>query len=360
VSSVRVLCVNTGSSSVKLRLLDAADVVVADHDADATGEAIDADAIAAGLDGFGEADAVAHRIVHGGRRSAAAVIDEELVAELRALSPLAPLHQPRALAAVAAVARVRPGVPAVACFDTAFHAGLPAAAATYALPREWRERFGLRRFGFHGLSHSYAARRAVALLGLPATARVVSCHLGAGASLAAVRDGASVDTTMGFTPLEGVVMATRSGSVDPGLVLWLVREGLAAEKVHDALERRSGLLALAGSADMREVLARDDADARLALDVYLHRLAAAVAAMAAAAGGLDALVFTGGVGENAPAVRAGAAERLAFLGVALDAARNAAVSGDADISASDARVKSAVVSAREEVEMAREARRVLA
>jgi acetate kinase len=359
-TAVRVLCVNTGSSSVKLRLLDPADEVVAEHDADAPGVEINADAIAAGLDGFGETDAVAHRIVHGGRRSAAARIDDALVAELRALSPLAPLHQPKALAAIAAVERARPGVPAVACFDTAFHARLPAEAATYALPPEWRERFGLRRFGFHGLSHAYAARHGAELLGLPAAARAVSCHLGAGASLAAVRDGASLDTTMGFTPLEGIVMATRSGSVDPGLVLWLAREGLAPEEIHDALERRSGLLALAGSADMREVLARDDADARLALDVYLHRLASGVAAMAAALGGLDALVFTGGVGEHAPAVRAGAAARLAFLGVALDPGRNASASGDAEISASGARVKTAVVSAREEVEMAREARRVLA
>jgi acetate kinase len=360
VTPVRVLCVNTGSSSVKLRLLDAADVVVADHDADAPGEDIDDDAIAAGLDGFGEADVVAHRIVHGGRRSAGALVDDGLVAELRALSPLAPLHQPKALAAIAAVSRMRPGTPAVACFDTAFHARMPAAASTYAVPREWRERFGLRRFGFHGLSHSYAARRGAALLGLPATARVVTCHLGAGASLAAVRDGASLDTTMGFTPLEGIVMATRSGSVDPGLVLWLAHEGLAPGEIHHALERRSGLLALAGTADMREVLARDDAEAGLARDVYLHRLAAAFASMAAAAGGLDALVFTGGVGEHAPAVRAGAAERLAFLGVALDPDRNAPAAGDADISAPEAPVKTAVVSAREEVEMAREARRVLA
>jgi acetate kinase len=360
VTPVRVLCVNTGSSSVKLRLLDAADAVLAEHDADAPGEEIDPAALAAGLDGFGDADVVAHRIVHGGRRTAAALIDDGLVGELRALSPLAPLHQPKALAAIAAVSGARPGVPAVACFDTAFHARLPAAAATYALPLEWRERFGLRRFGFHGLSHSYATRRGAELLALPAGARVVSCHLGAGASLAAVRDGVSLDTTMGFTPLEGIVMATRSGSVDPGIILWLVRQGLAPEEVNDALERRSGLLALAGSADMREVLASDDADAGLALDVYLHRLAAAVAAMATAAGGLDALVFTGGVGEHAPAVRAGAAERLAFLGVALDPGRNASAAGDAVVSAADARVVSAVVSAREDVEMAREARRVLA
>ncbi len=181
-----------------------------------------------------------------------------------------------------------PGVPAVACFDTAFHATLPAAAATYALPRDWRERFGLRRYGFHGLSHAWVARRVPALLGRDgATLRIVSCHLGAGASLCAIAGGRSVDTTMGFTPLEGLVMATRSGSVDPGLLLWLLeRGGVSQRELADALEHRSGLLGLAGTADMREVLERaqrgDDA-ASLALEVYVHRLRAGIAAMAAAA-----------------------------------------------------------------------------
>jgi acetate kinase len=352
---VRVLTVNTGSSSVKLRLLDADDALVAEHEADAPGTDVDPGALAGAIADLGDADAVAHRVVHGGRRADAARIDDALVDELRALTPLAPLHQPKALAAIQAVGRERPDVPAVACFDTAFHAGLPAAAATYALPPEWRERYGLRRYGFHGLSHAYASRRGAALLGLPDDARIVTAHLGAGASLAAVQGGASIDTTMGFTPLEGLVMATRSGNVDPGLVLWLVRQGLDAEKVHDALERRSGLVALAGSADMRELLARDDDAARLALDVYLHRLAAETAAMAAALGGLDALVFTGGVGEHAPAIRAGAAERLAFLGVAV-----VDRDGEGDITAPGATVQAAVVAAREDVEMARQTRALLA
>jgi acetate kinase len=356
---VRILTVNTGSSSVKLRLLAQDDVILGEHEADAPGAEVDGGALAVALDALGEADAVAHRIVHGGRRSAAARIDDTVLAELRELVPLAPLHQPKALAALASVSDARPGLPAVACFDTSFHAGLPAAAATYAVPAEWRELYGLRRFGFHGLSHAHAARRAGELLGLRRSARIVTCHLGAGASLAAVRDGASVDTTMGFTPLEGIVMATRSGSVDPGLVLWLVRQGIAPEDVHDALERGSGLLALAGTADMREVLTRDDARARLALEVYLHRLAGATAAMAAALGGLDALVFTGGVGEHSPAVRAGAAERLAFLGVALDSGRNAGAAVDADIGAPRATVRCAVVAAREDLELARQAREVL-
>ena len=315
---MRVLTVNTGSSSVKLRLLGADDDVLGEDEAEAAGTGVDAAALSRAARALGDADAVAHRFVHGGDRTAAAVLDDGVRGELEALAPLAPLHQPKALAAAAAVARVAPELPAVACFDTAFHAQLPAEAATYALPAAWRERFGLRRYGFHGLSHAYAAGRARELLSLGAGARIVTCHLGAGASLAAVRDGRSLDTTMGFTPLEGIVMATRSGSVDPGLVLWLLDQGLTHAEVQDGLEQHAGLLGLAGTADMREVLARDDADARLALDVYLHRLAAGVGAMAAALGGLDALVFTGGVGERSAAVRAGAAARLGFLGVAVD------------------------------------------
>jgi acetate kinase len=357
---VRVLTINTGSSSVKLRLLDAGDELVAERELESPTADIDPAELGAELDALGPADAVAHRIVHGGERSAAARLDPELRAELGALTALAPLHQPKALAAVDAVSRARPQLPAVACFDTAFHAGLPAAAATYAIPAAWRERFPLRRYGFHGLSHAYAARRATELLGLAPDARIVTCHLGAGASLAAVREGRSLETTMGFTPLEGLVMATRSGSVDPGLVLWLVAQGMTPEAVHAGLELDSGLKGLAGTADMRAVLARDDGEARLALDVYLHHLAGAVAAMAAALGGVDALVFTGGVGEHAPAIRAGAAQRLAFLGVGVDGPRNDAAGGDADLSVPGAAVRTAVVAAREDAEMARQTRAVLA
>jgi len=352
---VRVLTVNTGSSSVKLRLLDPDDAVAGEHETDAPGLEVDGDALAAALAELGDADVVAHRVVHGGRRREAVSIDAAVRKELEALTPLAPLHQPKALAAIDALERARPGVPAVACFDTAFHADLPPAAATYAIPAEWRERHGLRRYGFHGLSHAYAARRASELLGLAGDARIVTCHLGAGASLAAVRGGVSVDTTMGFTPLEGLVMATRSGDVDPGLVLWLVRQGHDPEELHEALERRSGLVALAGTADMRELLARDDDEARAALDVYLHRLAAKTAGMAAALGGLDALVFTGGVGEHAAPIRAGAAERLAFLGVAIADDRGP----DAELTAPGATVRTAVVAAREDLEMARQARAAL-
>ncbi len=380
--AVRVLVVNAGSSSLKLSLLDGdggdsaannggEDITVAARELDAPRAQVDPEALREALgEGLGDADAIGHRIVHGGERFRAAVaVDAGVEAELRALVDLAPLHQPKSLAALDAVSAELPGLPAVACFDTAFHATLPAAAATYALPREWRERWGLRRYGFHGLSHAWVARRTPALLGRDAQGlRIVSCHLGAGASLCAIADGASQDTTMGFTPLEGLVMATRSGSVDPGMLLWLMEhEELSAAELADALEHRSGLLGLAGSADMREIVrraaARDASEmcrsARLALDVYIHRLRAGVAAMAASLGGLDALVFTGGVGQHGAVVRARAAAGLAFLGVELDGARNDAADGDAEIGAAGAGARTLVIAAREDVEIARQVRAVL-
>jgi acetate kinase len=356
---MRVLVVNAGSSSLKLRLLGPDDALLADADIAAPRAEVDEDVLASWVAGAGAIDAVGHRIVHGGERFRSATrIDANVVAALRELTDLAPLHQPKSLAALDAMSHALPDTPAVACFDTAFHATLPAAATTYAVPAAWRERWGVRRYGFHGLSHAYAARRAAA-------ARVVTCHLGAGASLCAVRDGRSVDTTMGFTPLEGLVMATRSGSVDPGLLLWLLqREKVTTDTMAAALEHDAGLLALAGTADMREVVARADAgddDAGLALGVYVHRLRAGIAAMTAALGGLDALVFTGGVGERSGPVRAGAADGLGFLGVALDAARNAAAdgAGDVDVSGPDARVRTLVIAAREDLEIARQVRALL-
>ncbi|HVL07442.1 MAG TPA: acetate/propionate family kinase [Acidimicrobiales bacterium] len=303
------------------------------------------------------AGAVGHRVVHGGPDlREATVLDAGVVAQIEALTPLARLHQPRAVAGIRAVEAALPHVPAVACFDTAFHATLPPAAATYALPQDWRRRWPLRRFGFHGLSHQYAVRRATELLGrLPP--RMVACHLGAGASLCAVLDGRSVDTTMGFTPLEGLVMNTRSGSLDPGLVLWLIEEaGLAPAEVTDGLERRSGLSGLSGtSGDLRGIGA-----GTLAFAVYIHRLRREVAAMVAALGGLDALVFTGGVGEHQPAVRAAAAAGLGFLGVAIDDEQNAAMTGDGEIGAAGAPARTLVVTAREDLEISRQVRERLA
>jgi acetate kinase len=352
---VRVLTVNAGSSTLKLTLLDVDDTVLAARELDAPGAVVEPELVAEALADLPSApDAIGHRIVHGGQRFTAAVpLDDQVVAALEELTALAPLHQPKSLAALDAVQRVLPDVPAVACFDTAFHATLPAAAATYALPREWRERWGVRRYGFHGLSHAYAARRAAA-------PRVVTCHLGAGASLAAVRDGRSVDTTMGFTPLEGLVMATRSGSVDPGLLLWLLEaEALSVGQMAEALEHESGLLGLSGTADMRELLGRDDAQAQLALRVYVHRLRAGIGAMAAALGGIDALVFTGGVGERSPRVRELACEGFGYMGIRIDRRRNTTITGDGDLGAYGALARVLVVQAREDLEIARETRAAL-
>ena len=373
---MRVLAVNAGSSSLKLALLDDNDdeTVLAARELHVAGSSIDEDALRGALeDGLGEADAVGHRIVHGGVRFRGPVrIDASVEAALHELTDLAPLHQPKSLAALDAVTSALPDLPAVACFDTAFHATLPAAAATYALPAGWREHWNLRRYGFHGLSHAWVARCAPQLLRRdPAQLRIVSCHLGAGASLCAIDGGESRDTTMGFTPLEGLVMATRSGSVDPGLLLWLLEhEDLSATELADALEHRSGLLGMAGSADMREIVARAGAEddsrsaqaARLALEVYVHRLRSGIAAMTASLGGLDALVFTGGVGEGSATVRRLAVDGLGFLGVALDSERNAAkaMAPDTDISAADASSATLVIAAREDLEIARQVRTVLA
>ncbi len=363
---MQILVVNAGSSSVKLRVLDDDDRVVRDAELDAGVDGFDTGRLAEILAGWGAPDAVGHRIVHGGQTFSGPVrIDGDVRARLEALTDLAPLHQPKSLAALDAVTTRLPHVAATASFDTAFHATIPPAAATYAIPREWSARYGIRRYGFHGLSHAYASRRAAELVERPAAElRIVTCHLGAGASVAAVVAGRSVDTTMGFTPLEGLVMATRSGTVDPGLILWLEEhEHVGPHEIAIALEQRSGLLALAGTSDMREVQAavrRGDANAQLALDVYVHRLAAAIAAMAAAASGIDVLVFTGGVGEHSAVVRDRAAERLGFLGVGVDPQRNAEAEHDVDISRDGAAVPTLVIAAREDIQIAQETRSVLA
>jgi acetate kinase len=338
---MRVLAVNAGSSSLKVDVVADGVVVEASYD----------DLPSAPP----KVDAVGHRIVHGGREfTEPVVIDADVEKRLRALVDLAPLHQPKSLAGLDAARTLLPDIPHVGCFDTAFHATIPAAAATFALPREWRERWEIRRYGFHGLSHAWSSRRAAHMV--PDARRIVVAHLGAGASLAAVLDGRSVDTTMGFTPLDGLVMATRSGSVDPGLLLWLEEhEGLSPHQIAEVLEHRSGLLGLAGNPDMRELLSREDDEARLALAVYLHRLASSIAAMTVALGGLDALVFTGGVGERSAQIRAGVGTRLQHLGVTIDEGRNrrATRNVDAEVSAAGSSVAVLVVTAREALEIAR-------
>jgi acetate kinase len=365
---MRVLVVNAGSSSLKLRVLGSRDQVDAAHDIERWKTEEEAVELAGLLDTMATFEAVGHRVVHGGRQFRDPVlIDADTERDLLALSSLAPLHQPRAVAGIGLLRRLYPDLPQVACFDTEFHATLPAAASTYALPQQWRDRWGLQRFGFHGLSHAYASRRAAELVGRrdDRGLRVVSCHLGAGASLCASLGGRSVDTTMGFTPLEGLVMATRSGTVDPGLVVWLSQHGgLTPSEVGLALEVDSGLAGLSGIAggDIRDVLtARADGDARagLAFDVYTHRVRRELGGMIAVLGGLDVLAFTGGVGEHAHEVRAAACDRLGFAGVRVDAERNRHLGGEGEISAVYAAVRTFVVSAREDIEIARQVRAVL-
>lgn len=301
---MRILVVNAGSTSLKLHLVTGDDATPVEE--------------------ICAADAVGHRIVHGGDFDAPHPIDASVEREIERLTALAPLQNRRALDAIARVRAALPGIPQVAVFDTAFHRTLPAAAATYAIPRLWREEWGIRRVGFHGISVQWAASQ----VRVP---RLVVCHLGGGCSVTAVRDGRSVDTTMGLTPLEGVPMATRSGSLDPGAIVYLLRAGLVTvDELERTLEHESGLAAFGGSGDIREA-------SPLALDVFAHRVAGAVASMAVACGGLDALVFTGGIGEHAVDVRDRIVERVRFLG--------------------DFRVE--VVASREELVIAAETRRAL-
>jgi acetate kinase len=314
---VRVLTVNAGSSSLKLALVEGGERIASEAIHSRPGQVDSAAVERFAAQGF---DCSSHRVVHGGPRfTAPVVVDDDVLAAIAKLADLAPLHTQHALDGLAAVREVAAEVPAVACFDTAFHADMPVAARTYALPWDWIERFGLRRYGFHGLNHAYVARHAADLLGRPlAELRIVSCHLGAGASLCAIAAGRSVDTTMGFTPLDGLVMATRPGSVDPGMLTWLQRRGhIDAEELDDALQHRSGVAGISGlSGDMRELLDAVDAGnerARLAYDVYIHRLRAEIGAMAVAAGGIDVLVFTGGVGEHSHRVRDDARRGLPLL-----------------------------------------------
>jgi acetate kinase len=362
---VRVLVVNAGSSSLKLAVIGDGGVTEDSNDTVPVDGGVDRAALDAALDELGPVDAVGHRVVHGGPRlTEAVVVDDEVRAELAALVPLAPLHQPVALDLLDAVG-AHHHVPAVACLDTAFHATLPPAATTYALPASWRRDHGVRRYGFHGLSHQWAARRGPEVLRADPTAlRIVTCHLGSGASLAAVAGGRSVDTTMGLTPLDGIVMATRPGALDPGIPGWLRSRGVTDDEIDEALWQGSGLTGVSGRGDLRQVLERAEAgddDARLGLDVYVRSLRAGIAAMAAALDGVDLVVFTGGVGQHQPAVRAAAVAGLRHLGLSLDRSANdgAAGDGDVDVSAAGATARTVVVAAREDLVIDREVRAVL-
>ena len=364
---MRVLVVNAGSSSIKLRLLDARDQVLVSEELPPPADVDVREALSRFFARASDVDAVGHRVVHGGREFTGPVrLDEAMDERLDRLADLAPLHNARSLISIRATQQLRPDLPQVACFDTSFHATLPEESATYAVPWQWIERWALRRYGFHGLSHAWASRRAAQLIGRPvAELRLVTAHLGSGASLAAVSSGRSVDTTMGFTPLDGLVMATRSGSVDPGLLLWLQQHGgLTAEALERALDRESGLLGLSGrSSDLRVVLgAADQGDGRahLAYGVYLHRLRALIASMAAAMGGMEGLVFTGGAGEGSARLRDDTCAGLEFLGVAIDDGRNDRTEpADRLLSPPAAATSVAVVAAREDIEIARQVRLLL-
>lgn len=307
--------------------------------------------------------AVAHRVVHGGTRYTAAVrITSEVKQGIADLAELAPLHNPASLEVIRIVEELLPNVPQVAAFDTAFHATIPEPARTYAVPRQWTHAWGVRRFGFHGLSYSYCSARAAELTG-EKNQRLIIAHLGNGASVAAVHDGICVDTSMGFTPLEGLVMGTRSGSIDPGILIYLLRHrGFNVEKLDQALNFESGLLGVSGiSADMRKVLAacEENPDARLAIDVYVHRLQQTIGAMAATLDGVDGLVFTGGVGEHAAPIREQVCRNLGHLGLKLDRAANAACRPDADVALANSPGRILVIATNEDLTILRETRRLL-
>ncbi|MFI5532622.1 acetate kinase [Kitasatospora sp. NPDC051853] len=390
--ATRVLVLNAGSSSVKYQLIDMVDgsrlasglverigesggrlvhaphgrekrevsALFADHAAalKAVAEELTADGL--GLDSP-ELAAIGHRVVHGGLRfTEPTLVTEEVLAEIRRLIPVAPLHNPANITGVEVARALRPDLPQVAVFDTAFHATMPEYAARYAIDRRTADEHRVRRYGFHGTSHQYVSRATARLLGKdPAEVNVIVLHLGNGGSVSAVSGGVCVDTSMGLTPLEGLVMGTRSGDIDPGVVFHLHRVGgLSIDQIDELLNRRSGLLGLCGDNDMREVMRRadeGDAEAKLAFDAYVHRLRKYLGGYYAVLGRVDAVAFTAGVGENAAPVRAAACAGLEELGIAVDPELNAVRSGEARvISPEYSRVTVAVVPTDEELEIARQ------
>jgi acetate kinase len=315
------------------------------------------------LDSLEDLRAVGHRVVHGGERYTSAVlITPEVKQAIEELTELAPLHNPASLDGITAVEQVLPKVPQVAAFDTAFHATLSAAARTYPVPKKWTREWGIRRYGFHGLSHSYCAGQAAKVIGRPGL-RLVIAHLGNGASVSAVCDGICVDTSMGFTPLEGLMMATRSGTIDPGILIYLLRhKGLDVNALDQALNYESGLVGVSGvSSDLRQVLSElpHNPDARLAVDVYVHYIVKTIGAMAATLGGIDALVFTAGVGERAVEIRKRVCEKLKYLGLELDRAANETSKPDADIAKPASTARILVIATREDLTIMRETRRLV-
>ena len=301
-----------------------------------------------------EIEVVGHRVVHGGQQfKQATLVTPQVKSAIASMSVFAPLHNRAELEGIEIVEKKIPAVPQVAVFDTSFHSQLPDAAAVYAGPYEWLSR-GIRRYGFHGINHQYCAEHTAHVLGSDLRRlKLITCHLGSGCSLAAIQNGRSVDTTMGFTPLDGLMMGTRSGSVDPGIMTYLMRQdGLSSQELDDLLNTKSGLLGISGtSSDMRQVVARmkaGDERAKLAFEIFVHRLRKAIGAMIAVLDGLDALVFSAGIGENSTEVRAAACANLGFVGLKLDSRKNAQASLDQDISAPDSAVRVLVVRAQED------------
>ncbi|HVB73124.1 MAG TPA: acetate kinase [Ktedonobacteraceae bacterium] len=306
------------------------------------------------IDGPAAIDIAGHRVVHGGTKFEDSVfVTPQVKAAIREMAVLAPVHNPANLVGIEAIEHLAPAVPQVAAFDTAFHRTMPDAAVVYPLPYAFYEREGIRRFGFHGISHRYCAHRAAQILGKELSSlRLITCHLGNGCSLAAISQGRSIDTSMGFTPMEGIMMGSRSGSIDPGILLYLLREKKSSvDQLDTTLNTASGLKGIAGSGDMRQVLQKmreGDARAKLAFEMFTHRLRSAIGAMLASLGGLDALVFAGGIGENAAEVRAAACEAFAFLGLKLDAQENARSPVDEDIAAQDSAARVLVIHTQED------------
>lgn len=361
----RILVLNTGSSSVKWTVLASDKTVLAGGSEPWAAEdgAARVDQLRAVLQRAPTFDAAGHRIVHGGMRfREAVVIDESVRKELAGLSDLDPEHMHASLAGIDAVRTAFPTIPQVAAFDTAFHATMPEAAAGYGLPFTWTERWGLRRFGFHGLSVAYAVERATDILGAQPS-RLIVCHLGGGCSVTAVKDGRSIDTTMGFSPLEGLMMATRSGSIDPGVLLFLQQHcNVGLDELRETLTKRSGLRGVSGiSGDLREVLEaadRGSSRARLAYDRFVLSIRRALGAMAGILGGVDAIVFTGGIGENSARVRRDATSTLRFAGLELAEEAIAACNADRDIAAPGSRVRVLFVRAREDLAILKEVLRL--
>jgi len=395
---MKVLVVNCGSSSLKFQLFDmaggkrlakglierigeeAAHLVYEGDGSGMDGPAKAADHEAAVkemvsclthpghgvIESLGEIEAVGHRVVHGGESfTDSAEIDDAVEAVIEELIPLAPLHNPPNLVGIRAARRVLRDVPHVAVFDTSFHETMPPHAFTYAIPYEFYEKYRVRRYGFHGTSHRFVARRAAEILGKPFEEfSGITCHLGNGCSMAAVKSGQSVDTTMGLTPLEGLMMGTRSGDLDPAILFFLVnRGGVPFERLDSLLNKKSGLLGVSGvSNDMRPLLdaaAEGNARARLALDMFAYRAKKYIGAYLAVLNGADAIVFTGGIGERDPDQRNWICSGLETLGIVLDAKRNAEIRAvEATISAPESRIKVMVVPTNEELEIARETERI--